>query len=329
MIALPFNDQTCLGSITEVIAELVEHEDPVLAEIASKHKTTGSLAAWIRSLPQRDDDGAAKDGPKVEACEPPQRLRIPAGDPNCVERAALYVAVAELIDPEPVRQLATLDLPVGMHTFPVENGAPVILDPQVPRNCIDCGMALSAQEGPITIEPHDAIHWTADLAERDVIAFRNGPSRVRRARNAVMRLVDHGLPPSRSEVDAIGWMFAIAERAAKRWGHKALAMVRTTALAIAEVADEVIARAQRNFALEIGGMRLEPPQWVSQLATAAGRIGLDVGAAALRSQMDKLGIGDDMVGLVESELNREGLSLGVLAHPPKLTTFATMQKKAA
>ena len=30
------------------------------------------------------------------------------------------------------------------------------------------------------------------------------------------------------------------------------------------------------------------------------------------------------------ELNREGLTMGVLAHPPKLTTFATMgQRKAA
>ena len=143
-----------------------------------------------------------------------------------------------------------------------------------------------------------------------------------------MRLVDHGIPPSRAEVDAIGWMFALAERAAHRWGHKALAMVRTTALAIAEVADEVLARTQRNLALDIGGMRSSAPQWVSQLATAAGRIGLDVGAAALRSQLDKLGIGDDMVGLVEQELNHEGLSLGVLAHPPKLTTFATMQKKS-
>ena len=42
------------------------------------------------------------------------------------------------------------------------------------------------------------------------------------------------------------------------------------------------------------------------------------------------GIGDDMFGLVEEELNREGLTMGVLAHPPKLTTFATMgQRKAA
>jgi hypothetical protein len=42
------------------------------------------------------------------------------------------------------------------------------------------------------------------------------------------------------------------------------------------------------------------------------------------------GIGPDEVGLVEHELNREGYSLGPLANPPKLTTFATMgQKKAA
>jgi hypothetical protein len=283
---------------------------------------------YIRGLPQRDDDGEAKDGPKVETCEPPQRLRIPAEDPNCVERAALYVAVAELIDPKPVRQLATLDTPIGLHTFPIENGAPVILDPRVQRNCLDCGVALAAL-GPATIDPHDAIEFAAQLAERDAAQVRNGSSRVRRARNAVMRLVDHGLPPSRAEADSIGWMFALAERAARRWGHKALAMVRTTALAIAEVADEVLARAQRNLSLDIGGARLETPKWVDPYAKAAGRIGLDVGAHAIRSQLAELGVGDDMIGLVEQELNREGLTLGPIAHPPKLTTFATMHKKAA
>src|SRR6185312_16467416 len=98
---------------------------PVLAEIATKHPNTEDLARWIRTLPQRDDNGDPNDGPKVKACEPVQRLRIPADDPNCVERAALYVAVAELIDPVPVRQLATLDTVNGLHTFPVENGLPV------------------------------------------------------------------------------------------------------------------------------------------------------------------------------------------------------------
>src|SRR5207302_1436645 len=68
VISLPFNDLRCLGSITEVIAELVKNEDTVIAEIAAKHPTTDSLAAWIRTLPQRDDDGDKKDGPKVDAC---------------------------------------------------------------------------------------------------------------------------------------------------------------------------------------------------------------------------------------------------------------------
>ncbi len=245
-----------------------------------------------------------------------------------MERAATFLAVAELIDPRPVRQLATLDTPVGLHTFPVENGAPVILDPKVPRNCLDCGIALQAP-APIEIEPHQAIEWTALIAEQDARQLRNGPSRVRRARNAVMRMVDEGIVPSQAEVDAIGWMFALAERAARRWGSRAIAMVRTTAQAIADVADEVLARTQRNFALEVGGMRLEPPGWMSALGSVAGRVGLGVGAAALRSKLDALGIGGDMVGLVEQELNREGLSLGPLAHPPKLATFANLGKRAA
>ena len=84
MIALPLNDLRCLGSITEVIADMVKTEDPVITEIAAKHRSTASLAAWIRTLPQRDDDGDPADGPKAEVCDPPQRLRIPAPDPNCV-----------------------------------------------------------------------------------------------------------------------------------------------------------------------------------------------------------------------------------------------------
>jgi hypothetical protein len=56
---------------------------------------------------------------------------------------------------------------------------------------------------------------------------------------------------------------------------------------------------------------------------------MDLGAVALRSQLDSLGIGPDMVGIVEQELNREGLSMGVFAHPPKLPTFANMTTKRA
>jgi hypothetical protein len=84
VIGLPFNDLRCLGSVTEVIANLAHENDPLIAELATKHPTTESLAVWIRGLPQRDDEGAQGDGPRLDACDPPQRLRIPAPDPNCV-----------------------------------------------------------------------------------------------------------------------------------------------------------------------------------------------------------------------------------------------------
>ena len=68
-----------------------------------------------------------------------------------------------------------------------------------------------------------------------------------------------------------------------------------------------------------------PPEYRSALA----KIGLNVGANVLRTKLASHGIGDDMFGMVEEELNREGLTMGVFAHPPKLTTFATMQNKRA
>jgi hypothetical protein len=331
VIGLPFNDLRCLGSITDVIVELVATEDPVVAELAAKHATTESLVRWIRTLPQRDDDGEKADGPRIDACEPTQRLRIPAPDPNCVERAALYVAVAELIDPEPARQLATIDTPLGMHTFPVENGAPILLDPRVPRNCVNCGIAC-ATDAAVAIDTRDAIDWATELARGEAIELRNGPSRVRRARNAVTNLVENGVVPSASEVDAMGWLFALAERAAHRYGARALAIVRTTARAIAEVLDEVLTRAQRNMPWLLAAAELLPPEWQSGLAKiagVAGNVGLSIGAAALRKKLSDYGIGDDMVGLVEDELNREGLTMGVLANPPKLTTFASLRKQPA
>jgi hypothetical protein len=329
VIALPFNDLKCLGSITEVVAELVTNHDPVIDEIAKKHTTTSSLADWIRTLPQRDDEGEDNDGPKVEACKPPQRLRLPAEDPNCVERAALYIAASELIDPRPVRQLATLDTPVGLHTFPVENGAPVILDPRVPRNALEGGMYLHSQP-PITLDARDAIEWTAQLAEAGAADFRNGPSRVRKARNAIMQLVDEGSPPASAEVvEAIGWLLGLAEKVARRFGPRALSIVRTTAQAIADLSDEAIARSQRNLSLSVGGIKIAPAPWVSGLARIAGRVGLNVGASVLRTKLAALGVTDDMVGLVEDELNREGLSLGTLARPMKLPTFGTSDAKSA
>jgi hypothetical protein len=329
VIGLPFNDRRCLGQITEVVAELVEVRDPLLLQIAETHPTIDSLAAWIRTLPQRDDAGEEGDGPKVDACEPPQRLRIPAPDPNCVERAALYLGVAELIEPRAVRQLATLDTPVGLHTFPVENGAPVVLDPRLPRNGLDLGMAL-AQPAPIAIEAREAIEWTAQLAEAGAAPYRNGPTRVRNARDAIRMLVDEGVAPAdEATVDAMAWLLSLAERVARKYGARVVAMVRSTAHAIADLADEALARTQRNIALEVNGMRFEPPPWMSGLARVAARVGLDVGAIALKAKLATMGISPDMIGLVEDELNQEGFTLGPLAKPTKLASFGGLDKRAA
>lgn len=85
MIALPFNDGECLEAISRTIAQMVEARDPIFVELATQHSTTEHLVEHIRSLPQRDDLGDPDDGPRVDACSPPQRVRFGARDPNCVD----------------------------------------------------------------------------------------------------------------------------------------------------------------------------------------------------------------------------------------------------
>jgi hypothetical protein len=332
VIGVPFdnNDLTCLGAVSEVVADLVARRDPLLVELAAQYPTTEALATWIRSLPQRDDEGIPADGPKVEACEPVQRLRIPAPNPNCLERSAVYIGVAELIDPWPVRQLATLDFDWGRHTFPIESGAPVVLDPRVTpadlarvlapassetSSASDPSSAASAH-APVAIEVTEALAYTAQLAEAGASAVRNGLHRARLARNAIRSLVETGTPPTDARtVDAMGWFFAQAEQVARRYGARALAIVRTTAQAIADLIDDVLARQQRNLSLELGGVSYGIPSWVSALGSLVGRIGLDVGAVALAPKLAAMGITGTMLHLVEEELNADGLTLGPLARP--------------
>ena len=325
MIGVPYNDYQCLGTITELVADLARNGNDTFEAIAAEHPTTESLVAWIRSLPQRDDLGAASDGPKVRECAPPQRLRLPAPDPNCVERAALYLGVAELIDPQPVRQLATLDTPIGAHTLPFENGAAVILDPRVTRNCVDSGLAL-LQQSPVPISPRDAVEWTAQLAEQGAGAFRNGPTQVHEAREAMLKVVQGNAPSGQDEIERIAWLLSLSEQVARRYGPHALAIVRSTAQAVAELADEAIARAkrdgslhvlpERNLSIEIGGMKLRPAPWASALAKIAGRVGFGVGAMAARAKLASLGVPPEMLTLVEQELRAAGLNIGAPTAPP-------------
>ena len=54
MIGLPYNDHQCLGAITQILATMVEENDPVLLELAAQYPTTRELVDYIRSLPQRE-----------------------------------------------------------------------------------------------------------------------------------------------------------------------------------------------------------------------------------------------------------------------------------
>jgi hypothetical protein len=355
VIALPFgnNDTECLTAASEQAAALVESSDPLLVDYAKQFRSKEEAWNHIRSLPQRDDDGIPEDGPKVEACEPVQRLRIPADDPNCFERAILGMIVGEFLDPHPVRQLATLEFPWGRHTILLENGYPIVLDPKVGlhelERAVDAGLASNAPDGVIpseqrvettdaasrstaqtkraknrnrvAIDVHDALEFTSQLGEQATRDHRNGPRRAWLARNAIKSLLETRTPPTDAHtVDTLHWFFQQAEDLARVYGRRALTIVKTTAAAIWDLIDDVLAQQerahhdeQRNFSFEIGGNRYNVPSWLADAAGTAGKIGLDLGAAYVRPYLLGAGITSEMLGLIEQELNAEGYSLGPLS----------------
>jgi hypothetical protein len=348
VIGLPFgtNDTTCLTAASEHAAELVERHDPLLVDYAKQFRTTHEAYEHIRSLPQRDDEGAPDDGPKLEACEPVQRLRVPAPNPNCFERAILGQILGELLDPHPVRQLATLEFPWGRHTILLENGYPIVLDPRVSMEEIENGVATGlasnvpeqlepepvAAEEPeterstkrakkrnrVAVDVHDALEYTTRLGEEATRDQRNGPHRAWLARNAIRALLETRTPPTDAHTaDALHWFFKQAEDVARLYGRRALTIVQTTAAAIWDLIDDVLAQQekheQRNVSFDIGGSHYVVPGWASDAAGVLGKIGLNIGAAYARPYLLAAGVTSEMLGLVEQELNAEGYSLGPLS----------------
>lgn len=338
MIALPYNDLECLGPASQVAATMV-HQDAALRELASKYRTIPEVIAYIQSLPQRDDTGNPDDGPRLYQCDPDQRLR--AGEtllgtpdnpverpmPNCFERALLFIQLSELIAPENTYQLATVQTKAGLHTFPLVNGKAIVLDPDVTQECLDCGLALNSS-GPVGIEPRNAIAWVMDMAGEDIERLRNGPTQLYLGKNALRRLVDEGEVPHPREIDALGFLFALAERAAHRYGPRAVGIVATVARAISDILDTVLER--RNARLNLGGLRFDTPRWLDDTADALGHVGVDVGSAVLRRKLDAWDLAGlvglpggtaGILGLLESELQSKGRTLGSFARPPELATF--------
>jgi hypothetical protein len=230
MIGWPLNDRACLDQMTMRAAHALRRPD--IGEAAGRFASTGALASWIRGLPQRDDEGAPADGPKV-ACDVPQRARVNAPDPNCVERALLYVAVAERINARPLRQLATIDTPVGRHTLVVENGEPVLLDPRQTRNALDAGLWQQVswrgdRRGPRNAgssapEHVQLVRWILRAAEEPAqIAGDLARGRVANAGLLLTNLIGGApleeLRRSQGAKQDVGYLLDLASTVAPLWG---------------------------------------------------------------------------------------------------------------
>lgn len=241
MIAAPLNDRACLDQITGLAVRASQRRD--IGELAARFSDTAALAWWIRQLPQRDDRGAADDVPAV-ACDVPQRARVIAGDPNCVERALLYMAVAELLDPCTRRSLATVATGAGRHTIVVEAGTPVILDPVLRRVSAPAGGAV--RNGiSLPIDVRKLVAWVGGIAKQ--AAARATPAlagagataeqaRIERAEGSLRQLTE-GVPAEAIRrkpgvAEDIDFMLGAASSVAPALGPAGVAGVAVTRTAL-------------------------------------------------------------------------------------------------
>jgi hypothetical protein len=153
VIVAPLNDRQCLDLVTTKAREwsrskFAENE-------AARFRSTAELAESIRAEPQLDDDGKSH-GAVTLHCDYNVRVREDPRNPNCVERAAWYLAAAERIDPTLERALITVNVTLDgkrlRHTNVVERPRgtgewlPVHLEPEPlgPRNSGGDGADIAA-----------------------------------------------------------------------------------------------------------------------------------------------------------------------------------------
>jgi hypothetical protein len=128
VIVNPVLDVECMAKVTAI----ARHElgNPLVAEFvanlyayARAHGLTATQAvfAWLQQLPQTDDDGTEEV--RAVACNPRQRLRPFADDPNCFERALTAIILLEVIDPRWQYTLASVDEPMS-HTGVLRRSGP-------------------------------------------------------------------------------------------------------------------------------------------------------------------------------------------------------------
>jgi len=116
----PVNDVDCLGQLTTIAREL--SSTTLIRTVATHLGTRDNVIRWLQSKPQADDDG--KELVQFIKCDVPQRVRLLAEDPNCVERATDAMMLLEALEKMGMtyavgRALGTVNQPVR-HTGLVE-----------------------------------------------------------------------------------------------------------------------------------------------------------------------------------------------------------------
>lgn len=312
MIATPINDHECLTALSRLALEHAHSED--VQRFAARYPSTRQLQLAIRAMPQRDDRGHPTDGPRIACGAVSQRVRELPGDPNCFERSALYLAGAEHIDPNATRQLMTINTPFGMHTYPVEDGRAVVLDPIVPRNALESGLHAIRNANGWT--PETLLGWVLHVADEHVHQVRNGRARLRSAEAGFSALLDRRTPNQRN-VDDMGLAFALAHQGARAWTGAGVDPV-----ALGVLATERLLAQHRNFSVRIGNRRIRP-DWDrmgrigKSTARVAGRVGARLLPVATRAYLASHGIPPQLLDEIEREYAKEGLTLGPLASKPQ------------
>lgn len=263
MIAAPINDVSCLSKFTDVAQQATERaEVQQLAErFLARNRNTDSalrdMRRWLRNKPQLNDTGHGPE-PRVDCGTVQQRVNYLGDRPNCSERTILYCALGEQIDPDSIRQMATIKTPAGLHTFPLENGDPIVLDPRMPRNALLLGVhAMRNGAGATEMQPHELVSFALDLAEEPARQYRNGRTRIDNAEHALQRIFrgERVAPcPSRfrNALSDIAWTFALAEQAARVSGGYGLDAVRLSAMAV----QSMMTAQARNLSFHVGGYKI-------------------------------------------------------------------------
>jgi len=135
VIVAPTTDQACLGQLTQMARELAP--TTLIQTVAARLGSPSRVVAWIRSLPQTDDDG--HELYRYISCDVSQRVRLLPDDPNCFERSFAALMLLEAVDPTTHRMLVTIERPLR-HTGLVEwrSGRWVAVD-LFPRRNVDWG----------------------------------------------------------------------------------------------------------------------------------------------------------------------------------------------